>query len=81
MSPPFIFGYKPFLHALPIWDYWYLLIVPLCLGISIVYKSMKCPSMRQVPRQAAVITVWILAAMAAAGAVLVIVVKIHSSPT
>ena len=69
-------GYRPFLSPLPIWDYWYLLIVPLCFGLSVVYKAIRLPSMRQVFRQATVITFWILAAMAAAAFVLVVVVKV-----
>ena len=69
-------GYRPFLSPLPIWDYWYLLIVPLCFGLSVVYKAIRLPSMRQVLRQATVITLWILAAMAAAAFVLVVVVKV-----
>ena len=44
--------YHPFKSPLPAWDYWYLLLLPLCLGISIVYKSIKCHQMRRVPRQA-----------------------------
>jgi len=31
-------------------DYWYVLALPLCLGISIVYKSIRCDSMRRSPR-------------------------------
>ena len=25
-----------------VWDYWYLLLLPLCPGVSMVYKSIKC---------------------------------------
>ena len=55
--------YHPFKSPLPAWDYWYLLLLPLCLGISIVYKSIKCHQMRQVPREAAEIFVTILVGM------------------
>lgn len=34
-----------------------LLSLPLCLGIAIVYKSLRCASMREVPRAA--LTLWI----------------------
>jgi hypothetical protein len=56
-------GYRPFVNPLPLWDYWYVLLVPLCLGISIVYKAIKCHSMRQVPREAGEIFVTILVGM------------------
>ena len=63
-------GYRPFRNPLPIWDYWYLLLIPLCLGISIVYKSVKCHSMRQVPREAAEIFLTIIVGFVAAAAAL-----------
>ena len=34
-----------------------LLSLPLCLGIAIVYKSLRCASMNEVPRAA--LTLWI----------------------
>jgi hypothetical protein len=69
-------GYVPFVYPLPIWDYWPWLIIPLTAGVSIVYKSVKCRSMDQVPREALIIFVWILIGMIAAAAVLAGVVKI-----
>ncbi len=69
-------AYVPFIYPLPLWDYWPWLILPLAACVSVVYKSVKCPSMRRVPREAAVIFVWILIGMVAAGAALAGVVKI-----
>jgi hypothetical protein len=63
-------GYRPFWNPLPLWDYWYLLLIPLCLGISIVYKSVKCHTMRQVPREAAEIFATIMIGFIAAAAAL-----------
>ena len=65
-------NYEPFLTPLPIWSNacWPWLIVPLAVGVSVVYKSIKCETMRQVPREAAAITFWILFMMVAAAAVL-----------
>lgn len=63
--------YRPFVHPLPgAWDYWPLLAVPLCAAVAVVWKSIKCHSMRSVPREAAAVTLWILVGMVAAGAVL-----------
>lgn len=67
--------FRPFWQPLPVWDYWYLLLVPLCLGVSIVYKSIKCHRMRQVPKEAAVIFGMILAGMTFAGVVLLVLVR------
>jgi hypothetical protein len=37
----------PFLQPLPIWDQWYLLMLPLCVAVSVVYKAIKCQSMKK----------------------------------
>ncbi len=67
--------YRPFLDPLPVWDYWFVLIIPLCAAVAIVYKSMKCRSMRQVPREAGAIILWIIGGFACAAVVLMVVVK------
>jgi hypothetical protein len=71
-----VLAYVPFVYPLPIWDYWPWLIVPLCLGVSIVYKSVKCQHMRMVPKEALQIFVWILVGMVAAAGALAGVVKL-----
>lgn len=35
------------------WDYWYLMLPPLALLVSLVYKSMRVENMRDVPMQTA----------------------------
>ena len=71
-------AYTPFLQPVPgVWDpwAWASLLLPLCFGVSVVYKSIKCKEMRKVPFQALLITVYILISMAAAGAALAGVVR------
>src|SRR5947208_16868663 len=67
--------YVPFVYPLPIWDYWPWLILPLGAGVAIVYKAVKCQSMKTVPREAAVIFAWMLVGFAAAAGALAGVVK------
>jgi hypothetical protein len=63
--------WRPLMEPLPyVWDYWPWLLLPLCVAVAVVYKSIKCRLMRQVPREATVITVWILAGLGAAAVVL-----------
>lgn len=68
-----------FSKPMPIWDYWYLLILPLCMGVALVYKAIRLDDMRQVPRQAVVIFLWILGGMGLAAAVLAGLVKLVSA--
>ena len=69
---------RPFLQPLPVWHDWAWpwLLVPLCIAVALVYKSIKCRYVRQIPREATVLTVWILLGMGAAAAVLTVVVKV-----
>ena len=65
-------AYTPFLDPIPIWSnkVWPWLLLPLAIAVSVVYKSIKCGSMRRVPREAAGIAMWIVLGMVAAAAVL-----------
>jgi hypothetical protein len=68
--------YVPFLYPLPgAWNVWWLLLLPLCAALAIVYKSIKCRSMKQVPLEAAVILFWIIGGLVASAALLAAVVK------
>ena len=57
---PCILAYTPFVDPLPVWDVWYLTLVPLTVGIAVVYKAVKCNEVSQIPKQAAVISLYIL---------------------
>ena len=73
-----LLAWVPFLQPLPgAWHnaVWPILILPLCVAVSVVYKSIKCDLMRNVPRQAAEITLWILLGMCGAALALGLMVK------
>ena len=69
---------RPFIQPLPIWGGWwpYALAIPLCLGIAVVYKSVRCSSMRRVPREAVVLFVFIITVMALAAGALAALVNV-----
>jgi hypothetical protein len=71
-APP----YRPFITPLPIWDWWIITLIPLCLGVAIVYKALKCRAVRDVPKQALMITLWIVGGMGAAAVLLALIVRI-----
>jgi hypothetical protein len=62
----------------PVWhdSVWPLLLLPLCLGISIVYKSIKCSSMRRVAREALVLCAIIIVVMLLVAGALAVLVKL-----
>lgn len=71
-------NYRPFIDPLPIYSYWYWLILPLCLMFSIVYKAVKVEVVRDIPKAALAITFWILLGIAASAVGLAILVKVMS---
>jgi hypothetical protein len=76
-----ILAWTPFLNPLPLWNdsRWPWLIIPLCAGVSIVYKSIKCASMKSVPREAASITLVCILVMATAAFALAALVRFLES--
>jgi hypothetical protein len=74
-----LLAYRPFLDPLPVWNYWFLLILPLCAAVTIVYKSIKCRSMSEVPREALHILVLILLGFVASGVALWGLIKLIES--
>ena len=74
-----VLAWTPFLDPLPIWSdhVWPFMLLPLAGAVSIVYKSIKCRRMSQVPREAAVILSLIILGMIAAAIVLTGVVALE----
>jgi hypothetical protein len=72
------YHYVPFYGPAPLWSNsaWPWLLLPLVIGVSIVYKAIRVDRMRDLPRAAAGIAAWIIFGMIAAAAALAAVVKI-----
>lgn len=60
----------PFLKPLPLESYWLWLLIPLTVLIAVVYKTIKLEDLRDLPRQAAVLSVQVLLFMAVTAALL-----------
>jgi hypothetical protein len=73
-----VLGFTPFVDPLPIWSrewVWSLLLLPLCAGVALVYKAVKCPQQERIGREAAGLFVTIIIGMIVAAAVLAGVVR------
>jgi len=70
-------GWRPFLTAMPVWDYWFWLLLPLCAGVAVVYKTTKCRYPETIPREAIGLTVWIVLGLLGAAAAVAIVVRLN----
>jgi hypothetical protein len=64
MAP--LLGYTPMLDPMPLsGGLWWLTLLPLALGIALVYKAIKLDDMRRYPRQVAMMTTQIVVVMLA----------------
>jgi cell division protein FtsW (lipid II flippase) len=72
----FLPAYVPFVHPISaVHDWWYLLLVPLALGLSMIYKAMRMRNLRHYPRHVLVMTTQIIIAMIGLALVLTILVQ------
>lgn len=61
-------AYVPLRDPIPIGEYWLLLLLPLVIVISIVYKTIKLYDLSRLPRETAVLAAQIVAFMILAAA-------------
>lgn len=53
-------GYTPFIDPINAHQWWYLLLLPLAVLIAIAYKAVRVETLRDFPREAAVMAVQIV---------------------
>ncbi len=53
-------AYTPFIDAMAIHEYWYLLIIPMSIFLAIGYKSVRCSDMNKFARSVIEFTILIL---------------------
>lgn len=69
-------AYIPFLYPINLFhDWWYLLILPLSFGISIIYKAMRLGSLDRFWYQVATMTIQIIVSMIGLAIALLILVQ------
>ncbi len=55
-----LLAYTPFVDAMSIHEYWYLLIIPMSIFLAIGYKSVRCYHIKRFWREVLVFTVLVL---------------------
>jgi len=74
---PSLVGYVPFVDPINIFhDWWYLLLIPLSFGISVIYRALKMPNLDRFWRAVVLMTVQIVVVMAALAVALVVLVQL-----
>lgn len=71
-------AWRPILDPLPIDSVWYLMLIPISLGIALAYKAVRVPEIKDYPKQVIVMTIQTILAIVglAVGAYLVIEVAL-----
>ena len=70
-----VVGWRPFLDPINAHAMWWALLIPLALGVSVVYKAVRLPDMEHYWRHVAVMTVQIIVAMILLGVAMFIFVQ------
>ena len=63
-----LLAWRPFLDPIDAHGWWYLLLVPLALGISVVYKAVRVSTLDGYWKQVIVLTAQIVIGIVALGA-------------
>jgi hypothetical protein len=72
-----LLAYIPFLEPIEFFhDWWYLLLIPLSFGISVIYKAMRMRTLDRYWRHVAIMTTQIVAAMIALSILLIVLVQV-----
>ena len=72
-----LLAYIPFVHPLTVFhEWWYLLLVPLSFGISVIYKAIRLNSLQHYWRQVTAMTVQIVLAMIGLAIVMIILIVV-----
>ncbi len=70
-----VLAYTPFIDPINAFHgWWYLLLVPLCFGISVIYRALKLPSLEHYWRAVLTMTAQIILVMVGLAIGLVVVV-------
>jgi len=67
MMPP-VLAYTPLLDPLAMDHLWWMLLVPIALGIAVTYKAVRLPTMDHYWREVIVMALQIILGMVALGA-------------
>jgi hypothetical protein len=69
-------AWRPFLDPIDAHSWWYLLLIPLALGISLAHRAVRLTDMSTYPRAVASLTAQIVVSIAALGIAAYLVIQV-----
>ena len=70
-----VLAYTPFVDPIDAHRWWFVLLVPMCLGVALAYKSVRCGDLSHYPRQVLVMTAQVLAGIIALALGMLVLVR------
>jgi hypothetical protein len=77
MASTFEGAWRPFIDPIHAHDWWFLLLLPMAVFISIAYKAVRMPDLAGFWRQVAVMTVQIILGMLALAVAFYLLVQVY----
>ncbi|MEM6560616.1 MAG: hypothetical protein AAF656_03365 [Planctomycetota bacterium] len=75
-APLMLADWVPFVTPLPIWSGWYWLLIPMTICVSIVWKTIKCATVQEIPKAAVLLSLWIIGGFVAAALALTVLTSV-----
>jgi hypothetical protein len=72
-------AWRPFLDPINIHELWWALLVPMALGVSVVYKAVRVKTMDHYWREVVIMTAQIVLAMIMLGAAVYVFIEFYVS--
>jgi hypothetical protein len=72
-----LLAFRPFLEPMALHDRWFLVLVPIALGVSMVYKAVRVRTMERYWYNVLVMTGWIVIGMLALALGLYLVADVY----
>lgn len=73
---PLILAYRPFIDAIDIDRYWYFTLIPLALGVSLIFKAIRVQTFDAFPRQVLTMAALIILGVMGLGLLTMLVVTV-----
>ncbi|MBX3386430.1 MAG: hypothetical protein KF768_07655 [Phycisphaeraceae bacterium] len=70
-------GYRPFIDPISLHEHWFWLLLPMALGVSIVYKAIRLRDMERYWRAVMIMTVQIVVGMIVLGIASYLLVAVY----
>ena len=77
LSTPALLAYTPFIDPIDVHEWWMPFIIPLALGVSMVYRATREPTLNHYWKRTIMMTVQVLLVMVALAVAFTLLVEVY----